>query len=102
MPDTPEDYETTRKSLERLRDEGDFPEAEDESPPDGLGPGPTIQEPLNVDHPTRTIGGQSHRKAESAMRRMFDDSDDPGSDESEGDTPGWARFANKPKNRPKI
>lgn len=58
----------------------------------------------NIDSPTLSLGGRSHRAAEKQLRHLYDGSDaeDDDSEITYGDTVGLRRYANKPKDGPKL
>lgn len=58
----------------------------------------------NIDSPTLSLGGRSHRAAEKQMQHLYDrsDAEDDDPEITNGDTVGFRRYANKPKDGPKL
>ncbi|KAH8737493.1 hypothetical protein BGZ61DRAFT_525610 [Ilyonectria robusta] len=92
--------------------------AEDPNSPDdddNFGEGGSSRNPLglkmtprglfsNIDSPTLSLGGRSHRAAEKQMQHLYDrsDAEDDDPEITNGDTVGFRRYANKPKDGPKL
>ncbi|KAH6998289.1 hypothetical protein BKA56DRAFT_22019 [Ilyonectria sp. MPI-CAGE-AT-0026] len=93
-------------------------EVEDSNSPDNddnFGEGGSSRNPLglrttprglfsNIDSPTLSLGGRSHRAAEKQQQHLYDrsDAEDDDPEITNGDTVGFKRYANKPKDGPKL